>query len=159
MSSTFAGVYKALSGIQTSQLQLQVTGQNMTNVSTNGYTRQRADVYSVGSSGNNMRYASTTAAVGAGVMATGVSQLRDPYLDIRFRSENAKVGDTTTQLSAMSDIENVLDEVKTDGLEAQMKALVSQLQNLCEDAGNGVSESTVKTSASILVKALLILII
>ncbi len=151
MSSTFAGVYKALSGIQTSQLQLQVTGQNMTNVSTNGYTRQRADVYSVGSSGNNMRYASTTAAVGAGVMATGVSQLRDPYLDIRFRSENAKVGDTTTQLSAMSDIENVLDEVKTDGLEAQMKALVSQLQNLCEDAGNGVSESTVKTSASILV--------
>ncbi len=154
MSSLFSSFYTALRGIQNSQAELQITGQNMTNVNTEGYSRQRVDSYSLGPLGLNMRYAQTGAAVGNGVLAIGTSRVRDPYLDVRYRSENAKLGDASTQLYAMNDIERVLDETNTDGLEAQMKNLISQLQNLSLSPGDTVAESTVKTSASLLLSTL-----
>ncbi|XOQ49346.1 MAG: hypothetical protein ACFWUM_10630 [Eubacteriales bacterium] len=58
MSSTFSGYYVAKSGIQAARASLQITGQNMTNVNTNGYTRQRVDCSTIGPNTSNMRYAS-----------------------------------------------------------------------------------------------------
>ena len=78
MASSFSSYFVARSGIQNAQYNLRITGQNMSNVNTTGYTRQRLDSYAVGSSGNNMRYANVSdLAIGGGVDAKGVSQLRD----------------------------------------------------------------------------------
>jgi flagellar hook-associated protein 1 len=43
MSSTFDGLYIAKSGVQTARTNLNVTGQNIANANTDGYTRQRVD--------------------------------------------------------------------------------------------------------------------
>ncbi|MEG2429549.1 MAG: flagellar hook-associated protein FlgK, partial [Oscillospiraceae bacterium] len=94
MRPTFASFYVAKGGLDAANANLSITGQNMTNAKAKGYTRQRVDLYSTGPTGWKSRYAGGPASfIGDGVTIGGVNQLRDPYLDVRFRGENAKVGD------------------------------------------------------------------
>lgn len=153
MSSTFSGFYVAKSGIQAARANLQVTGQNMTNVNTKGYTRQRVDSYAIASSGNNMRYASGEIGIGEGVYCSGVSQIRDPYLDIRYRAEHAKTGKTETQLDTLQDIDSIFDETTKDGISAQFADLLKQLKTLGATPSDYNLEGIVKSSAQLLTKA------
>lgn len=154
MASTFSGFYVGRSGIAAARANLQITGQNMTNVNTPGYTRQRVDTYAVGSSGNNMRYSNASdLAVGEGVETGGVSQLRDPYLDIRYRTENAKAGKTGTELSALNDLETVFDETKKNGINTQFADLKKQLQSFAGSPSDSNLENIVKNSSLLLTKA------
>ncbi|MDF1494231.1 flagellar hook-associated protein FlgK [Caproiciproducens sp. CPB-2] len=152
MSSTFSGFYVAKSGIQAARANLQITGQNMTNVNTTGYTRQRVDSYSLGPTGNNMRYTGGNLAIGNGVYCSGTSQIRDPYLDIRYRAEHAYVGKTDVQLDTLSDLEDIFDESSKDGLSAQFSDLITQLNTLASSPTYS-SENIVKNSAMLLTKA------
>ncbi|MFA0815018.1 MAG: flagellar hook-associated protein FlgK [Anaerofustis sp.] len=153
MKPTFLSYYIARSGIDAARANLQITGQNMTNASTKGYTRQRVDLYSVGTSGYNSQYLlKSDAYMGEGVNIGGISQIRDPYLDVHYRKEVCKVGDTSTQLDALSDLEDIFDETLTDGLQAQFSDLKSQLQTLASNSGDTVTEQSVQTSALMLVK-------
>ncbi|MDP4108867.1 MAG: flagellar hook-associated protein FlgK [Bacillota bacterium] len=150
MSSLFSSFYTAMRGIQNSQAELQTTGQNISNVSTEGYTRQRVDSYSLAPVGLGMRYAGNHAEPGQGVLSGGISQLRDIYLDIRYRSQNAKVGDMSAQLGTMNDIQNVIDESKTSGLGDKISDLVSALEKLSASPGDSVKEGSVMTSAELM---------
>ncbi len=152
MSSTFSGFYIAKSGIQAARANLQITGQNMTNVNTTGYTRQRVDSYSVGPTAGNMRYSGGNLAIGNGVYCSGTSQIRDPYLDIRYRAEHAYVGKTDVQLDTLSDLEDIFDESSKDGLSAQFSDLITQLNTLASSPTYS-SENIVKNSAMLLTKA------
>lgn len=153
MSSTFSGFNIAKSGIQTAQANLDITGQNMANVSTKGYTRQRLDTYAVGTSTTNMRYASGDPGIGEGVNIKGATQIRDAYLDVRYRMENPKIGDTSTQLECLNDLQNLFDETSNDGLDSQFKDLLSKLQTLSGSPTDSVTQSTVRTSSLLLVQA------
>ena len=150
MSSTFEGLFIAKSGVQASRANLNVTGQNISNANTAGYTRQRVDQYAVPPTAINMLYASSGAVNGEGVTTTGISQLRNPYLDSQFRTQNAKAGTSSTLLSGMSDIENILNESTTDGLSAQLGNLITQLQGLTSSGSSSSTESTVKNAAALL---------
>ena len=83
--STFSSFYTANSALSASQRGLDITGQNIANVNTRGYSRQRVDLYSLSPSGARQKYALTSPSAGTGVSVSGISQARDPYLDILFR--------------------------------------------------------------------------
>lgn len=153
MRSSFSGFYVAKSGLQSAQANLQITGHNLTNANTDGYTRQRVDTRTVGSYTNNMRYASSDIGVGGGVECTSVGQIRNPYLDVRYRMEHPKVGDTSVQLDALNNLENLFDEIGKDGLDAQFKDLISQLQTFVSNSTDGVVGNIVKTSSLLLVQS------
>lgn len=154
MASTFSAFYVAKSGIQTANYNLKVTGQNISNVNTEGYTRQRVDSYAVGSSGSNMRYCNKAdLAIGEGVESTGVSQLRDPYLDVRYRMEHAKTGKTDTELTTLNDLESIFDEIDKDGINSQFEDLVKQLNTLAASPADTSLENIVKNSSLLLTKA------
>ncbi|MEG0894385.1 MAG: flagellar hook-associated protein FlgK, partial [Oscillospiraceae bacterium] len=153
MRSTFAGFYIAKSGIDSARANLDITGQNVSNENVTGYTRQRVDVYSRGSSGFNMRYASVgSVAIGEGVNLGGTSQLRDPYLDVRYRREQAKFGKSASELATLKDMEYIFDEIAKDGLDTQFQDFFKQLQNMALNNGDTVSENILKTSSKMLVK-------
>jgi flagellar hook-associated protein 1 FlgK len=155
--STFGAFTTARLGIFAAQKGLDVTGHNITNINTTGYTRQRLDQMSLRVGGTE-RYASKyDTLVGSGVLCTGVSQLRDPYLDIRFRNEQASVGAMDAKLAGLDELTTVLDEVaKGDGksgiMEAQFNDLYTQLQNLSTKAGQEEYDTLVRSSAYSLVK-------
>lgn len=153
MASTFSGFNIAKSGIQAALANLNITGQNMANVNTEGYTRQRLDTNAVGTSATNMRYASNGQGIGEGVEIKGASQIRDPYLDVRYRMENAKVGDTSAQLDVLDSLENIFDETAKDGLGSQFKDLVSKLQTLSGSPTDSVTQNSVRTSSLLLAQS------
>lgn len=150
MSSTFDGLYIAKSGVQAARTNLNTTGQNITNANTDGYTRQRVDQSSVAPTSINMLYAGTGAIVGEGVETSGISQLRNSFLDGQYRTQNAQCGLTSTQLSALQDIEDALNETSTDGISAAYSDLVEQLEGLTSTGSSTATESTVKEAASLL---------
>lgn len=150
LRSTFLGYKTASSALKVSQNQLDVVGQNISNVNTNGYTRQRLDINSVSFSTNNLKYGNNGVIIGQGVDATGISQYRDAFLDLRYRTESAKAGKESVQLDALSDLESVFDEISMDGLDAQFSDLVEQLQSLTSSPSDPVIEGVVRTSASML---------
>ncbi|WP_283607246.1 flagellar hook-associated protein FlgK [Faecalispora anaeroviscerum] len=154
MASSFSSYYVARSGIQNAQYNLRITGQNMSNVNTTGYTRQRLDSYAVASSGNNMRYANAAdLAIGGGVESSGVSQLRDPYLDVRYRLESGKVSKSGTEVNTLSSVEDIFDEISTDGINSQITDLIKQLNTLAGSPSDTNLETIVKNSSLLLTQA------
>lgn len=151
--STFSGLYIAKSGIQASRAGLQVTGQNMTNVNTEGYTRQTVDFYSLPSAQGNMRIAGANLQVGEGVICPTTSQYRDPYLDIRYREKNTAAGTAEAKMEALSDLVNVFDETVNKGIFSQIGNFISEIQTHTQTATDSSLENTVKTSSGLLANA------
>ncbi|WP_324824532.1 flagellar hook-associated protein FlgK [Sinanaerobacter sp. ZZT-01] len=155
LRSTFYGFTTALSALRTSQKALDVTGQNISNMNTSGYTRQRLDLYSVRSSGYGDRYATRSSSyIGQGVGVTNVSQARDPFLDVRFRREAAKLGQIDANLSVKEDLESIFDETQKTALQSRFQDLISQLQTLSDHSGAAEFDSIVRSSAESLTKLL-----
>lgn len=153
---TFGSFTTARLGIYAAQKGLSVTGNNIANINTRGYTRQSLDQISLRTTGSDRYQSQSDAHVGNGVLCTGVSQIRDPYLDIRYRTEMASVGAMDTKLSGLEDLASVFDEVVKgkDGnglIEAQFSDLIKALENLSHNAGQKEYDTLVRSSASALV--------
>jgi len=154
LRSTFYGFNIAFSGMMTAQRALDLTGNNMSNIDTTGYTRQRLDLNSIPSSSYVDRYAPTNkVAIGGGVNVTRVSQLRDPFLDRRFRNEASGIGEVSANLSVMSDISSIFDEVQfQQGLYQAMQDFRTQLQQYSSQPGEVTIDSTVASAADTMLK-------
>ena len=152
---TFGQFTTARLAIYASQASLSVTGNNIANINTAGYTRQRMDLVSLYSTGQG-KYANIfNTNVGYGVLTRGATQLRDPYLDIRYRNENSKLGANDEKLNSLLQIGNILDEVGKgeDGfgvIEAQFEKFMEALQNNNTNIGSEEYDKLVRSAASIL---------
>ena len=83
--STFGSFTTVRLGIYAAQKGLDVTGNNITNINTPGYTRQRLNQVSLVSSVNDRYSSSYSTRIGQGAVVNNVTQLRDPGLDISYR--------------------------------------------------------------------------
>lgn len=148
MGSTFSGLEIARSAIMASQVALNVTGQNVANVNTEDYTRQSADLVSVNYNSSVTKIALVNRAnVGQGVSVSGISQIRDALLDKSVRNANSQYSTKDIILSALNDIESVLDETTTDGLHAMLGDFYESLQNLSNNVGEAEYASLVRSAA------------
>ncbi len=148
--STFGAFTMAKLGIYASQKAMQVTGNNITNVNTVGYTRQQLDLQSLYIGGADRYSSKWDMKVGSGVISTGVSQIRSPYLDIRYRVEQSNVGMIEKKLEGLNELSRIFDEVG-DGthdegvMEAALQGLIEQLEYYSsEGAGKEEFDTIVK---------------
>ncbi len=154
MISTFGGFSMAKLGIRSSQQGLQITGNNITNINTNGYTRQRINQVSL-YGGTADRYScSTDVRIGMGSLVTSVSQIRDPYLDIRYRNEASNVGFYDQKLSNLEELKAVLDEVSKDGIHTAFEDIRTQLNNLSSNVSSKEHDTLVRSACQKLVSLL-----
>ena len=145
---TFAAFQTASRALTASQTLLTITGNNISNVNTEGYTRQRVDLTSLSNTSLNQKLANTSkTSTSAGVEASGLSQIRDSFLDGRYRNENADNGMYTELSSGLADLEDIFDEIKTDGLQSQLADFADQIETLSESPTDADVALTVKTSA------------
>lgn len=152
---TFGSFTQARLAIYASQAGLQVTGNNIANINTDGYTRQKLEQTSFYTGGSDRYYSHYDIRVGNGVLTTGVSQLRDPYLDIRYREEIASVGAMDAKLAGLENVQRILDEVG-DGddafgvLEAQFSEVYDALMQLTDQTGHQEYDIQVRAAAKAL---------
>ena len=145
--ATFGEFTVARLGMIASQMALNVTGQNISNINTAGYTRQQLDQYSFITNSSGLYHSSSSASVGSGVMLAGVSQLRDPYLDIRFRKEMSSVGSTDATLNVLDQLQSVINNVDKEGIVTQLQDLFSRISELGSHVGEQEFETLMRESA------------
>ncbi|MBG0833369.1 flagellar hook-associated protein FlgK [Planomonospora sp. ID67723] len=117
--STFSGISTALSGLYAQRQALDVNGQNIANANTEGYTRQRVELNSVGGTVTPSMY-SVTDGLGNGVTAAGVTRLRDEFLEARGQIEHAKFAYMSGQEEIYARVEEVFAEPSDTGIQSQL---------------------------------------
>ena len=155
MIGTFDAFTTARLGIYAAQHGLRVTGNNISNINTAGYTRQRIDQVSLKTGASDMYRSTYDNHVGNGALVTGINQIRDPYLDIRYRNTSSDVGFYDTMLGGLQQIASILDEVGKgenggDGLlYAELMKLSTALREL-ESNPNKDNDNLTRASAEAL---------
>ena len=152
---TFGDFVIARTGMMSSQMALNITGQNISNINTTGYTRRSLDQSTFVVNGSGLYRSVSTVYAGAGVMMNGVSQLRDPYLDIRFRNEMSNVGSADALLAGMEQIEQVINDVGIEGITTQFQDLLDKFNKLnANNIGTAEFDNLIKNSAESLCQLL-----
>lgn len=151
MRPTFMGFETAKSAIFTNQKSLDIVGNNLSNVDTNGYTRQRVDRAAVAQSSFSTRIASNrTGLAGQGVEALGVSQTRDAFLDKCFRDEYAMASYHGQAADILSSIQNVLVDGKDITSASGIQGAIEQIYKSLNEY---IKEPTLDSGANIVMSA------
>ncbi|MCK6258680.1 flagellar hook-associated protein FlgK [Fictibacillus sp. KIGAM418] len=139
MVSTFHGLETARRGMTTQQYALQVTGQNIANANTTGYSRQRVNFTQTEPyPAPAMNRPQVPGQMGTGVQAGSIQRVREGYLDQQFRGENNKYGYWSAKSEAMEKMEDIMNEPSDNGLSKTMDRFWQSLQDLSvhpEDSG------------------------
>lgn len=150
MRSTFSGFTIAQLAMAASQRALDVTGQNIANINTAGYTRQQVDLVSLNLRNGDSIATSPSSKIGYGVEITGISQIRDPFLDVQYRNQIAKVGTADARQSTLDQLADIFDETDKSALNQALTDLSSSLEQLSSDSSNSEFDSIVRSRCQVL---------
>ena len=139
MAMAFFEFNVALSGLFAAQRGLHVTSNNITNASTDGYSRQilgqRADTplsgFGVGMTGT-------------GVMTTNVTRVRDSYLDLKLWTQNPKLGEYNIKVTQNSLIEGAFGEPSDAGFTKVFNDLLNSFDEVSKDPTSGAAKVSVR---------------
>lgn len=149
MRSSFLGLEVSKRTIQLAQKALDITGGNLSNVNTEGYTRQRVDVGSMYL--NKYSYwqssLSRMTLAGQGATAYGVNQVRDSYIDKRYRESTCYVAEYSTATDIMKEVETVLDNIANEGLTTRIDTLKDAISKYAEQPDSDELASIVRNEA------------
>jgi len=149
MRSTFAGLNTMVRGIQNNQLSLDTTGHNITNASTEGYSRQRVDSAATNYQERPSLYGSVY--VGGGVDVIALNRARNIYADKQFWSETSTQNLYKTYKTNYDKAEAVFNDAKETGVLNAMQQFYSAWVNLSDYASDAASRTAVITKGNNLV--------
>jgi flagellar hook-associated protein 1 FlgK len=132
--STFGGLNTAYTGLIAARAGLDVVGQNIANVNTEGYTRQRVTTSSTNAAARAGLVA-WGATPGTGVSVDGITRLGNATLDAKVRATAATAGYTAVRANALASVEKSLEEPGATGLSNQLQEFWASWQELSNGAG------------------------
>lgn len=149
------GFETASRGLMINQKALDIVANNVGNIGVTGYTRQRVDQVSLALSYRNTRYYTKNSLAGQGATIAGISQMRDSFLDKRFREEYGDVGyyDTTSQV--LEDLSAALDEIEPEQMNVALDKLRDAWGQVQKDGGSSeVAASGILAASKTVVQVL-----
>lgn len=134
MRSTFFGLEMGRRALFTEQRALDITGHNIANANTEGYTRQVADMtatlpYTVPAFNSPV----TPMQVGTGVEISQIKRIREGFLDTQIRKETTTLGYWESKQYALKKIEVILREPSDNGLRTVMDKFWGSMQELSKN--------------------------
>lgn len=152
---TFMGFETMRNAINAAQKALDITGGNIGNVNTQGYSRQRLDLFAKNTPSGSLRYNTAVGLAGQGVGVSGVAQMRDPFLDKAYRNLTSDAASSGTNVSILSEIQDILDQFTTDGFNTSFEALRNALSSYSSNnADRGEIANITLQNANQMVQAL-----
>ncbi len=124
MAINFISLNTAVSGMMSNQKSLEVTGHNVSNLSTQGYTRQQA----VHETAQTQYIANSWVEMGASVQE--IRQIRNLFLDNIYRRELNGFGYWEARANGVKDLEAILGEPMLDGLQSMLNKFWDSWQEL-----------------------------
>ena len=131
--SNFLALHTGLSGVRAAQAGIETASNNISNVNTPGYTRQRVDLS-----------ARPTLQLSAGRLGTGVnidqiSRMREGFLDTRVRTTGESFAAADTKAQLLQRIEDIVAEP-----EAGLTGLLEGAWDAFEDLANDPSDTAAR---------------
>ena len=123
------------------QRAINVTGNNIANVNTPGYSRQRLNMKT------NLPMDTPVGPVGLGVQTTTVERVYDRFLGVQMNNESANLGRWEAQKGALERVEVVFDESNGYGLNQALSDFWSSWQDLSMNP-SGTTERSVVAAKS-----------
>ncbi|MCL2053904.1 MAG: flagellar basal body protein [Oscillospiraceae bacterium] len=157
MPSSFFGLYVQREALLVAQKSLDIVGNNVSNINTPGYTRQRIETASVANKGGGLMSNTAISMAGQGVRGVGVAQLRDVMLDKKYRTYTSTAMDFGIKVQVMSDVETAIDNIESDtrGFNKVLSDFKAALQGFSAENANRrematISQSTAKNATDYL---------
>ncbi len=136
MPSQFFGLNIGASGLSAFQASINTTANNISNVQTEGYSRQETTLAAT----NPIRAYAKYGSIGTGVAATEIKQQRDIYYDTKYWENQSSYGYFEQKLYYLGQIENVFtDDVAQQGFSTIFANMFNGLDTL--NGGNASDES------------------
>ena len=133
MTSLFGIMNTGKQGIFNAQRALQVTGQNIANANTEGYSRQEAVFRSL----TDLR----------GAKIDEIRRMRDEFLDFRQQDALQEFGRAEIKSQFMNRLEAILDETNQDGIGTAFQQFFQSLQQLSLNPGGFTEREVVRSQA------------
>lgn len=133
--SSFEGLSVALSSLYAQRRGLDVTGQNIANANTEGYSRQRVDLNSVGAPAIPAIW-STWQGAGSGVTVADLTRMRDAFLEARGRDEHSNLSQATTASHTLNQVQLLFPEPGPSGFQSILSDLWSGFADLANRPGD-----------------------
>ncbi len=124
---------------------IDVTGQNIANVSTVGYTRQSVILET---SGGSVDYMHVT---GDGVKVASIQRAKDAYLQAQTLGESSTNGKETALQDAMAKIEPFFNDTTTTGLGTSLQNFYNSWQDLANNPQGSAERQAVLNTAQTVV--------
>lgn len=146
MAGGMSGLYIGVSGLQAAQTALNATGHNLSNIDTDGYTRQQisystAPYFKLGSN------AVSTMQYGIGVNVQDIRRVRDEFLDKSYRQENGRAAFYQGQYAAVEEVETLFGELQGVTFEQTMTDLWSAMNEVAKNPGSTVTRTALVQSS------------
>ncbi|SHK01580.1 flagellar hook-associated protein FlgK [Tepidibacter formicigenes] len=140
---SFFGLNIAKSGLFAAQKALNTVGHNIANANTPGYTRQRVEL----KADSPISYPGGKGMIGTGVDAYKITQVRNEFLDIKFRSEANAYGQWSYRNSSLSQIEAIMNEPSDSGIRKVMDNFFASFEELSKDPSSLTTRAVVRERA------------
>jgi len=136
VGSLITSLYTGASGIYTSQTAVQITGNNITNASTEGYSRQVANVVS------NTPLTQSGLTYGTGSSVDSIDRSNDLFITQQLIAQGATYGEYEAASTPLSDIEQILD-ISDTGLSSDIDSFFDAWEELSTNPASATERQQV----------------
>lgn len=123
------------------QTAIDITGGNIANVNTPGYSRQRTDLSSVA----NINVSGASAQIG--VTVSRIERLYDRFTEFQIIDQQQNIGYSDTLLQGLQNIEVMIDDTQGGGISDQLSKFWSSWGDLSKNHGGIVERSALLSAA------------
>lgn len=135
-------------GMMLSQTALNTTSHNISNKSTEGYSRQRVDIVT-NPAIDEGRYRS-----GTGARLGGINRINNPWLEKQLEQEGSQYSFLDSKANALTGLENVINEQNVEGINASISNFFNSFRDLANNPESAVPRTQVREAASNLMSVL-----
>ncbi|CAN5415682.1 flagellar hook-associated protein FlgK [soil metagenome] len=137
MSINFSAFEIGRRALNANQLGIDITGQNIANVNTPGYTRRRVQIVETAQQNAQGQ------TFGTGVTIAGVQSFRDNFIQARIQTETGIAGRLTAERDSLAPVETALQGSESGGLQSALSAFFGSFRDLEANPGSGPLRSLV----------------
>lgn len=133
MTSTFFGLGIAASGLNSYQAKMNTTANNVSNLETDGYSRQQVNV----SSSVSLRSYTPYGSISTGVSTDSVTRIRDEYYNVKYWENQSNYGKAEIKEYYMKQIEDYYtDNATNPGFSTLYAKMFNALDTVKDNAGD-----------------------
>jgi flagellar hook-associated protein FlgK len=143
--SIFSILNTGVLGTYTSKLAMSVTAHNIANTNTQGYSRQRPDIYTTPPlATTSLTQPGMPMTIGTGSMVKRIERIRDQFLDTQYRTINENHSYWDNMSSNLHYLEQLIDEPSEDGFRQYFDKMWFSFQEVMNNPANDATIQSVK---------------